>query len=114
MERELQMARDLQTSLLPRETPQLAGWNFAAYWQPARRVSGDFYDFVPTEQGMALVIADVSDKGMPAALFMALSRTIVRASLLQADSPADGMTHANQLIHADSPNSMFVTVFAAR
>src|SRR5512143_651728 len=46
MERELQMARDLQSSLLPRETPQLAGWDFAAYWQPARQVSGDFYDFI--------------------------------------------------------------------
>ncbi len=114
MERELQMARDLQSSLLPRETPHLASWDFAVYWQPARQVSGDFYDFVPTERGIALVIADVSDKGMPAALFMALSRTIVRASLIQAESPADGMMHANQLICADSPNSMFVTLFAAQ
>ena len=114
LERELQMARDLQTSLLPRETPQLPGWDFAAYWQPARQVSGDFYDFISTEQGVGVVIADVSDKGMPAALFMALSRTIVRASLIQADSPADGMLHANRLICADSPNSMFVTLFAAQ
>lgn len=114
LERELQMARELQASLLPRKTPQLAGWDFAAYWQPARQVSGDFYDFIPTEQGVGVVIADVSDKGMPAALFMALSRTIVRASLIQADSPADGMLHANQLICADSPNSMFVTLFAAQ
>ncbi len=113
MERELQMARDLQASLLPRETPQLAGWDFAVYWQPARQVSGDFYDFVATEQGAAVVIADVSDKGMPAALFMALSRTIVRASLIGSDSPADGIAQANRLICADSPNSMFVTLVAA-
>ncbi len=114
LERELQMARDLQTRLLPRETPQLTGWDFAAYWQPARQVSGDFYDFIPTEQGMNVVIADVSDKGMPAALFMALSRTIVRASLSGADTPAEGLTQANRLICADSPNSMFVTLFAAQ
>jgi sigma-B regulation protein RsbU (phosphoserine phosphatase) len=114
LERELQMARDLQASLLPREAPQLAGWDFAAYWQPARQVSGDFYDFIPMEQGIGVVIADVSDKGMPAALFMALSRTIVRASLTQSNSPAEGMTRANRLICADSPNSMFVTVFGAR
>src|SRR5512136_1268377 len=114
LERELQMARDLQASLLPREAPRLAGWDFAAYWKPARQVSGDFYDFIPMEQGVGVVIADVSDKGMPAALFMALSRTIVRASLIQAESPADGMRHANQLICADSPNSMFVTLFAAQ
>src|SRR5512139_434892 len=114
LERELQMARDLQASLLPRETPELAGWDFAAYWQPARQVSGDFYDFIPTEQGIGVVIADVSDKGMPAALFIALSRTIVRASLIRSDSPADGMTQANRLICADSPNSMFVTLFSAQ
>ncbi len=114
LERELQMARDLQASLLPHETPHVVSWDFAVYWQPARQTSGDFYDFIPTERGVAVVIADVSDKGMPAALFMALSRTIVRASLVQSDSPADGMMHANQLICADSPNSMFVTLFAAQ
>jgi phosphoserine phosphatase RsbU/P len=139
LERELQMARDLQASLLPREAPRLAGWDFAAYWQPARQVSGDFYDFIPTAASfdyaagahpernaveskdapaaplrMNVVIADVSDKGMPAALFMALSRTIVRASLIQADSPAAGITQANRLICADSPNSMFVTLFSAQ
>ena len=114
LERELQMARDLQASLLPREMPQLTGWDFATYWQPARQVSGDFYDFVFTPQGIAVVIADVSDKGMPAALFMALSRTILRASLIGSNSPVDGIAQANRLICADSPNSMFVTLFAAQ
>ncbi len=168
LERELQMARDLQTSLLPRETPQLAGWDFAGYWQPARQVSGDFYDFillgsssfdstagaqpahVPLANGegvgrspsaspahragydvastplrsaqdaptasfrMNVLIADVSDKGMPAALFMALSRSILRASLSRADIVADGIAQANRLICADSPNSMFVTLFCAQ
>lgn len=111
LERELQVARELQISLLPRETPQLKGWDFAVYWQPARQVSGDFYDFISTSTGLGIVIADVSDKGMPAALFMALSRTIMRASLIQADSPADGLAQANRLICADSTEAMFVTLF---
>jgi len=114
LERELQVARDLQISLLPRETPQLTGWDFAAYWQPARQVSGDFYDFISTSAGLGIVIADVSDKGMPAALFMALSRTILRASLIQSDAPADGIAQANRLICADSTNAMFVTLFYAQ
>jgi sigma-B regulation protein RsbU (phosphoserine phosphatase) len=69
LERELQMARELQASLLPGETPQTPGWEFAARWRPARRVSGDFYDFIPLDRGhVGLVLADVSGKGMPAAL----------------------------------------------
>jgi phosphoserine phosphatase RsbU/P len=114
LERELQVARELQSSLLPSETPPLSGWEFAAYWQPARQVSGDFYDFIATSSGLGIVVADVSDKGMPAALFMALSRTIMRASLIGADTPADGITQANRLICADSTNAMFVTLFYAQ
>lgn len=122
LERELQMARELQTSLLPRDTPELAGWEFAARWQPARQVAGDFYDFIQLNlakasvpsQEWGIVVADVSDKGMPAALFMALSRSIVRASVTQAASPADGITQVNRLLWADSTNGMFVTLFYAR
>jgi serine phosphatase RsbU (regulator of sigma subunit) len=114
MERELQMAREVQASLLPGETPQVAGWEFAARWQPARQVSGDYYDFVPGHQGqLALVIADVVGKGMPAALFMALTRSIVRASMGHALSVAEGIDRANRLICADSAEGMFVTVFCA-
>jgi sigma-B regulation protein RsbU (phosphoserine phosphatase) len=103
----------VQTSLLPRETPYVPGWEFAARWKPARQVSGDFYDFVNTDGGLGIVIADVSDKGMPAALFMALSRSIIRASVCSARSPAEGIAQANRLICADSVNSMFVTLFYA-
>jgi sigma-B regulation protein RsbU (phosphoserine phosphatase) len=114
MERELQMARQVQTSLLPRETPQVPGWEFAARWQPAREVAGDYYDFIPLDGGqLGLVIADVSDKGMPAALFMALTRSVVRASVGRAPSPAEGIAHANRLICADSTGGMFVTLFYA-
>jgi sigma-B regulation protein RsbU (phosphoserine phosphatase) len=114
LERELQMARDVQASLLPRETPQVPGWEFVARWRPAREVAGDYYDFIPGEQGeIGLVIADVTDKGMPAALFMALTRSIVRASLAGAASPAEGIARANRLICEDSTRGMFVTLFYA-
>lgn len=114
MERELQVAREVQTSFIPRETPDIAGWDFAARWKPAREVSGDFYDFVSIGQQLGIVIADVSDKGMPAALFMALSRSIVRASVTSTRSPAEDIERANRLLCADSTNSMFVTLFYAQ
>lgn len=118
IERELQVARQVQSSLIPRETPQVPGWDFAALWQPAREVSGDFYDFIPVNpakvqgpsQSLGVVIADVSDKGMGAALFMALTRSIIRASLLPARTPAEGITQANRLICSDAANGMFVTL----
>ncbi|HJW83050.1 MAG TPA: SpoIIE family protein phosphatase [Anaerolineae bacterium] len=121
LERELQLARGVQASLLPRATPRVAGWEFAAWWQPARQVAGDFYDFIPvavgpgeeSSPGLGLVIADVSDKGMPAALFMALSRSIVRASVAHALSPAQAITQANRLVCADSSDGMFVTLLYA-
>jgi sigma-B regulation protein RsbU (phosphoserine phosphatase) len=114
MERELQMAHEVQASLLPRETPQVPGWEFAARWQPAREVAGDYYDFIPLDEGrLGLVIADVSDKGMPAALFMALTRSMVRASVGSTPSPADDIAQANRLICADATGGMFVTLFYA-
>lgn len=115
LERELQMARQVQTNLLPKETPQISGWEFAATWQPARQVAGDYYDFIPFEDGrLGVIIADVSDKGMPAALFMAMTRAILRASLTQSPSPSDGIAHANRLLCQDSTNCMFVTLFYAQ
>ncbi len=111
LERELQVARDVQASLLPTATPHVPGWEFAAHWQPAREVSGDYYDFIARDAGqVGLVIGDVTDKGMPAALFMALARSTVRASLAGAAAPADGLAQANRLIAADSSNGMFVTL----
>jgi sigma-B regulation protein RsbU (phosphoserine phosphatase) len=114
MERELQMARAVQSSLLPHHTPQMPGWEFEARWQPAREVSGDYYDFIALDgEQLGLVIADVSDKGMPSALFMALTRSTIRATTSQLPSPADGITEANRLICADSAGGMFVTLFYA-
>ena len=122
MERELQVAREVQAGLIPRETPRIAGWDFAAWWQPARQVAGDYYDFIPITlaeisdltRGLGIVIADVSDKGMPAALFMALTRSIVRASVSSAQSPAQCIMQANRLVCADAANGMFVTLFYAQ
>jgi sigma-B regulation protein RsbU (phosphoserine phosphatase) len=115
MERELQMAYRVQSSLIPREMPQIPGWEFAACWQPARVVSGDFYDLIPDSTGgLKFIIADVTDKGMPAALFMALTRTIVRASCETLESLAEVITKTNQLICTDSALAMPVTLFAGK
>ncbi len=115
LERELQMARELQAGLIPHETPQAPGWEFVARWQPARQVAGDFYDFIPAPGGqIGIVIADVADKGMAAAIFMALTRSTVRASLAGASSPAEGIARANRLICADASGGMFVTLFYAQ
>lgn len=120
LQRELQVAHHVQASLIPRATPRLEGWDFAARWQPARDVSGDFYDFIPLPRTQAdtpecgIVVADVADKGMPAALLMAVSRSIVRASVTGMRVPADAIGQANRLICADSPQDLFVTLFYAQ
>ena len=112
MQRELQMAREVQISLIPEKTPIIPGWEFAACWKPANEVSGDFYDFIPLpSKKLGLVIADVSDKGMPAALFMALSRSIIRSVAGQNGFPSEDITKANRLICRDSGENMFITIF---
>ena len=115
LERELQMAHELQSGLLPHKTPDIAGWEFAGRWKPARKVAGDYYDFIQDdEEKVGTVLADVSGKGMPAALFMADTRSIIRASMGSFSSPADSIEHANRLVCADSSGGMFVTLFYAR
>lgn len=115
MERELQLAYRVQSSLIPAKTPQAPGWDFCAHWLPARQVSGDFYDFFPLQDNaLGMVVADVSDKGIPAALFMANSRSLVRASLMATASPIEGITNTNRLVCADSASGMFLTLFFAR
>jgi len=124
MERELQMALSVQTGLLPDQVPQLPGWEFATRWKPAKEVSGDFYDFICLDSAAhtlfqndaltGMLIADVTDKGMPAALFMAFTRSILRASLHQVSSPAEGITHANFHTCRESRQGLFVTLFYAQ
>jgi sigma-B regulation protein RsbU (phosphoserine phosphatase) len=114
MERELQMAREVQVSLIPASTPVIPGWDLAACWKPAHEVSGDFYDFIPISDGKyGIVVADVSDKGMPAALFMALSRSVIRSIAGQHARLDEEISKANHLIWRDSLEGMFITLFYA-
>jgi serine phosphatase RsbU (regulator of sigma subunit) len=113
LEHELRMARSVQAGLLPRNTPGIPGWEFAAQWHPAREVSGDFYDFMALSEAgaMCVMVADVSDKGMPAALFTTLSRSVLRACITTPPALAESIQRANRLICADSADRMFVTLF---
>ncbi|OPY45752.1 MAG: sensory histidine kinase AtoS [Methanosaeta sp. PtaU1.Bin028] len=109
---ELRIASDIQRSFLPERVPPLKGFDLAAASVPAMEVGGDFYDFIPGAGGrLGIVIADVSGKSVPAALFMALSRTIVRANATHHESGVEVLQDANDMICADSRSGMFVTLF---
>ncbi|HEC22168.1 MAG TPA: GAF domain-containing protein, partial [Chloroflexi bacterium] len=114
LEQELRVAHDIQASFIPEVPPQEPGWQIAATWRAAHQVSGDFYDFIPLRDGLwGLVIADVADKGIPAALFMAVCRTLLRAAAISRTSPAETLIRMNQLLFNDSRGDLFVTVFYA-
>jgi sigma-B regulation protein RsbU (phosphoserine phosphatase) len=117
MERELQLAYDVQASLIPAELPSspAAGWDFAGRWRPARELSGDYYDVIPEGgESLGLVIGDVADKGMPSALFMVHARSAVRAAVDQAGSPAAAISRANRLVAQESTDGLFVTLWYGR
>jgi sigma-B regulation protein RsbU (phosphoserine phosphatase) len=110
LERELQLAHEIQETFMPERLPDLLGWELAVTWRAAREVAGDFYDvFELPEKRLGLVIADVADKGMPAALFMALTRTLMRAAAAEERSPADALKRVNNLLVPDARHGMFVT-----
>ncbi len=112
--KELEIAKGIQESFLPDMAPKLKGFDIAATSLPARMVGGDFYDFIPIDKDKwGLVVADVSGKGIPAALFMALSRTLIRATTKGKSSLKESIKQANQLIVEDSKTNMFVTLFYA-
>ncbi|MCX7839243.1 MAG: SpoIIE family protein phosphatase [Anaerolineae bacterium] len=112
IEYELGLARQIQKSFLPEKCPTIPGYQVCAMWQTAREVSGDFYDFVLLNGGrVAFTIADVSDKGIAAAMFMALSRTILRTMTIGKPTPRETVERANDIILADARSDMFVTVF---
>lgn len=114
LERELEVARQVQESLMPLRPPEIPGFEIIGAWRAAREVGGDFYDFIPRADGqLGIVIGDVTDKGVPAAFFMALARTTLRASLTGRGSTLAGLQQANRLISADSSSGMFVTLFYA-
>jgi sigma-B regulation protein RsbU (phosphoserine phosphatase) len=109
---ELDTARNIQTSFLPQSIPQIDGWDIAAYWRPMLSVAGDYYDFYLLPDGrLAVLIADVSGKGVPAALFMALSVTVLRFAMGLGFSPSELLYRANDAILADQRSTMFATTF---
>jgi serine phosphatase RsbU (regulator of sigma subunit) len=120
LEKELEIGRQIQSDFLPEALPQLPGWEIAAAFQPARQVSGDFYDAFALEDGrIALVLADVCDKGVGAALFMALFRSLLRAFATEDDgtaSPGETLSAAIQqtndyIATTHGKANMFATVF---
>src|SRR5579863_1557536 len=114
IEQELRVARLIQQTLLPKEIPELPGWQISSYYQPARAVGGDFYDFLYFEDGrMGIVIGDVTDKGVPAALVMATTRSILRSTAHASISPGKVLELTNDLLHPDIPPKMFVTCLYA-
>jgi serine phosphatase RsbU (regulator of sigma subunit) len=114
LEHEMQVARIIQQTLLPKALPSLAGWELAAYYQPARAVGGDFYDFIPLPDGrLAIVVGDVTDKGVPAALLMATTRAHLRSAALRLDSPGGVLAYVNDVLSPDMPANMFVTCLYA-
>ncbi len=114
IEQELRVARVIQQTLLPKELPDLPGWRFSAFWQPARTVSGDFYDFITFPDGtIGLIVGDVTDKGVPAALMMATTRSVLRTVAERLVSPGQVLERANDLLCPDMPKNMFATCLYA-
>ena len=114
IEQELRVARQIQQALLPEVTPELHGWQLAAYYKPAREVGGDFYDFLLLEDGrLGLVVGDATGKGMSAALVMATTRGMLRAVAQSLDSPGEVLALINNALYPDIPSGMFVTCFYA-
>jgi serine phosphatase RsbU (regulator of sigma subunit) len=114
IEQELRVARLIQQTLLPKEVPDLEGYKLAAYYQPAREVGGDFYDFLKLDdEHLGLVVGDVTDKGVPAAIVMATTRTMLRASAQRLNSPGEVLKRVNDVIVRDIPPNMFITCLYA-
>lgn len=114
MEHELILARRMQESLLPQTIPQLDDWELYAHWQPAREVGGDFYDFISLADGrLAVVIGDVTGKGVPAAMMVSVVRSVLRATLRTPGTPGSWLANANNLLVEEMPPAYFATVFLA-
>ena len=111
---ELRVARIIQQTMLPEEVPHLEGWHVAAYYRPAREVGGDFYDFIHFPDGrVGFIVADVTDKGVPAAMVMATTRSILRAAAERLEDPGAVLERTNEVLHSEIPPRMFVTCFYA-
>ncbi|NWG15419.1 MAG: SpoIIE family protein phosphatase [Chloroflexi bacterium] len=112
LEQELKLAREIQQGLLPRRMPEAQGYQVCASWRSAREMAGDFYDtFMLDEKTFGVVVADVSDKGAPSAMFMAVARSMIRSYAFAGFPPRETLSHTNDLILDDAESGMFVTVF---
>jgi serine phosphatase RsbU (regulator of sigma subunit) len=104
IEQELRMARDVQQALLPKNLPQLEGWQISHHYRPAREVGGAFYDFLELEDGrLGLVVGDATGHGMPAAPVMATARSMLRAVAQASESPGEVLRKANDPLVMDIP-----------
>src|SRR5215211_5061149 len=114
IEQELLVARRIQQASLPKEAPTLEDWQISPYYQPAREVGGDFYDFFELPNGrLGIVVGDATGKGVPAALVMASARSMLRAVAQASNSPGDALRRVNHPLATDIPPNMFVTCFYA-
>jgi serine phosphatase RsbU (regulator of sigma subunit) len=116
VEQELRVARRSQQASLPKEVPQLEGWQIAPYYQPAREVGGDFYDFHLLPEGrLGLVVGDATGKGVPAAPVMSTTCGMLQLAAQGSDSfsPGTVLSRVNQTLYARIPSNMFVTCFYA-
>jgi serine phosphatase RsbU (regulator of sigma subunit)/anti-sigma regulatory factor (Ser/Thr protein kinase) len=114
LEQEMRVATLIQQQFLPRELPSLPQWQIAAYYGPARAVGGDFYDFIEMPGGrIGIAVGDVTDKGVPAALVMARTHSVLRAEANRSDSPGVILARANELLVPEMPARMFVTCLFA-
>jgi serine phosphatase RsbU (regulator of sigma subunit) len=116
IEQELRMARSIQQALLPQGLPQLEDWQITPYYQPAREVGGDFYDFFELEDGrLGVVEGDATGKGMPAALVASATCSVLRAvaQALGSSSPGEVLSRVNETLLARIPPNMFITCFYA-
>ncbi len=110
LEQEMRVATLIQQQFLPRELPQLDGWQVAAYYGPARAVGGDFYDFIPLPDGrIGIVVGDVTDKGVPAALIMARTQSVLRGEAPRLIEPSEVLQRVNEILLPEMPERMFVT-----
>lgn len=113
-EQELRTARYIQRALLPKEIPQIPNWHLSPFYQPAREVGGDFYDFLPFEDGrLGIIIGDATDKGVSAALLMATTCTMLRTASQEIVSPGAVLTRVNDLLANSIPSGTFATCFYA-
>ncbi len=114
LKRELDVAQQVQMSALPKEVPRSRTHDVQALMIPAREVGGDFYDFFPlsdNDERIGLVIADVSGKGIPAALFTLMTRTLLKGTARDSPSPADCLNRVNDLLAEDNETCIFITLF---